>query len=116
MLRWYLGKTEVQVGNICGDVYKVYSDNVSINSGTPSSSLQGDITRLQSDVAAALGNPPPVAADAVIWKRVLTAYSNSAGEPTNAGLVAAVRSANGAAWGWTPFSGETLLVCLNVSI
>jgi hypothetical protein len=116
MRRWYSGMTVTQVANICGDVYKVYSDNVSINSGTPSSSLQADITGLQSDVATALGNPPPVAADAVIWKRVLTAYSNAAGESTNSGLVAVVRSANSAAWGWTPSFGGTLLVCLNVSI
>ena len=116
MSRWYSGATVVQAANVCGDVYRVYSDNVAVNSGTGSSSLEGDITTLQTDVAAALSNPPPVAADAVIWKRVLNAYSNTAGDGTNSGLVAAVRSAQNAAWTWTPSFGGTLLVCLNVNI
>jgi hypothetical protein len=116
MNRWYSGATVVQAANVCGDVSRVYSDNVAVNSGSGSSSLEGDITKLQTDVATALGDPPPVAADAVIWKRVLNAYSNAAGGPTNSGLVAAVRSAKNAAWTWTPSFGGTLLVCLNVSI
>jgi hypothetical protein len=116
MRRWYSGTTVTQVANICGDVYKLYSDNVSVNSGTGVSSLQADTVRLQTDVATALGNPPPVRADAVIWIRVLNAYSNAAGGPDNSGLVAAVRSAKNAAWNWTPPVGGTLLVCLNVSI
>ena len=116
MNRWHSGATVVQAANVCGDVYRVYSDNVAVNSGTGSSSLEGDITKLQTDVATALGNPPPDATDAVIWKRVLNAYSNAAGGPTNSGLVAAVRSAKNAAWTWTPSFGGTLLVCLNVSI
>jgi hypothetical protein len=29
MSRWYSGTTVTQVANICGDVYKLYSDNVS---------------------------------------------------------------------------------------
>jgi hypothetical protein len=92
MNAWYSGSTVTQVANVCGDVYRVYFDNVAINSGTGSSNLQGDITKLQTDVVTALGNPPPVARDAAIWKGVLNAYSNAAGDPTNAGLVAAVRS------------------------
>jgi len=116
MNRWYSGATVVQAANVCGDVYRVDSDNVAVNSGSGSSSLEGDITTLQTDVAAALSNPPPVAADAVIWKRVLNAYSNAAGDGTNSGLVAAVRSAQNAAWTWTPSFGGTLLVCLNVNI
>jgi hypothetical protein len=44
MNTWYSGATVVQVGNVSGDVYRIYSDNVAINSGTGSSSLQGDIT------------------------------------------------------------------------
>lgn len=89
MNAWYSGATVTQAANVCGDVYRVYSDNVAINSGTGSSNLQGDITKLQTDIAAALSNPPPVARDAAIWERVLNAYSNAAGDPTNAGLVAA---------------------------
>jgi len=116
MNRWYSGATVVQAASVCGDVSQVYSDNVAVNSGSGSASLEGDIARLQTDVAAAVGNPPPVAADAVIWKRVLTAYSNAAGGPTNSGLVAAARSAENAAWTWTPSFGGTLLVCLNVNI
>jgi hypothetical protein len=116
MNKWYSGVTVIQAANVCGDVYRVYFDNVAVNSGSGSSSLQGDITRLQADVVAAEGNPPPVAADAVIWKRVLNAYSNAAGGPTNSGLVAAVRSAEHAPWRWTPSFGGTLLVCLNVRI
>ena len=116
MNRWYRGTTVVQAANVCGDVYRVHFDNVAVNSGSGSSSLEGDITKLQADVATALSNPPPVAADAVIWKTVLNAYSNAAGGPTNSGLVAAVRSAKNAAWTWTPSFGGTLLVCLNVSI
>ena len=116
MNRWYSGATVVQAANVCGDVSQVYSDNVAVNSGSGSSSLEGDITKLQTDAAAALSNPPPVAADAVIWRRVLNAYSNAAGGPTNSGLVAAVRSAKNAAWTWTPSFGGTLLVCLNVNI
>jgi len=115
MSNWYSGTTVAKAANVCGDVYKLYFDNVSVNSGTGVSSLQADTLRLQSDAAAALADPPPVRADAVIWKRVLTAFSNSAGDPTNSGLVAAVRMAERAAWGWTPHPG-TLLVCLNVSI
>jgi len=114
MNTWYNGATVVQVGNVCGDVYRVYSDNVAINSGTGSSSLQGDITKLQKDIAIALGNPPPVARDAAIWRKVLNAYSNAAGDPTSAGLVAAVREADHAAWRWTPSSGM-LLSCLNTN-
>jgi hypothetical protein len=116
MTRWYSGVTVTDAANVCGDVSRVYSDNVAVNSGTGSSSLQGDITKLQADAATALGNPPPVAADAVIWKRVLTEYSDAAGGPTNSGLVAAVRSAEHAPWGWTPSFGGTLLVCLNVNV
>lgn len=116
MRRWYSGATVNQVANVCADVYRVYFDNVAVNSGSGSSSLETDITRLQADITTALGNPPPVAPDAVIWKRVLTAYSNAAGDPTNSGLVAAVRSAKDAAWTWTPSVGGTLLVCLNVSV
>jgi hypothetical protein len=115
MNAWYSGATVNQVANVCGDVSRVYSDNNAINSGTGSSNLQGDITKLQTDVATALGNPPPVHRDAVIWKRVLNAYSNAAGDPTNAGLVAAVRSADRAAWRWTPSFGGTLLSCLNTT-
>jgi hypothetical protein len=111
MNAWYSGATVTRVANVCGDVYRVYMDNVAINSGTGSSNLQGDITRLQTDVAAALSNPPPVARDAAIWKRVLSAYSNAAGDPTNAGLVAVARSADRAAWRWTPSFGGTLLSC-----
>ena len=116
MNRWCRGTTVVQAANVCGDVYQVYFDNVKVNSGSGSSSLEGDITKLQTDVATALSNPPPVAADARIWKRVLNAYSTAAGGPPNSGLVAAVRSAKNAAWTWTPSVGGTLLVCLNVSI
>ena len=116
MNRWYSGTTVVQAANVCGDVYQVYFDNVKVNSGSGSSSLEGDITKLQTDVATALSNPPPVAADVRIWKRVLNAYSNAAGGPPKSGLVAAVRSAKNAAWTWTPSVGGTLLVCLNVSI
>jgi hypothetical protein len=115
MNAWYSGATVNQVASVCGDVFRVYSDNNAVNSGTGSSSLQGDITRLQTDVAAALGNPPPVSRDAVIWERVLNAYSNAAGDPTNAGLVAAVRRADRAAWRWTPSFGGTLLSCLNTT-
>jgi hypothetical protein len=116
MRSWYSGATVSQVANVCGDVNRLYLDNVAVNSGSGSSSLETDITTLQADIATALANPPPVAADAVIWKRVLTAYSNAAGGPDNSGLVAAVRSAKNAAWNWTPPVGGTLLVCLNVSI
>jgi hypothetical protein len=70
--------------------------------------------KLQKDVASALGDPPPVARDAAIWRKVLNAYSNAAGGSTNAGLVAAVREADHAAWRWTPSSG-TLLSCLNTN-
>jgi hypothetical protein len=115
MNRWYSGATVVQAANVCGDVYRVYSDNVAVNSGSGSSSLEADITSLQTDVATALGNPPPVAADAAIWKTVLNAYSNAAGGPTNSGLVEAARSAKHAAWKWTPPGGPPL-VCVNVSI
>jgi hypothetical protein len=79
MGRWYDGTTVTQVASVCGDVYKLYSDNVSVNSGTGVSSLQADTTKLQADVAIALGNPPPVAADAVIWKRVLTRIQQRGG-------------------------------------
>jgi hypothetical protein len=109
---WYSGATAVDVANVCGDVYRVYSDDNAINSGTGSSSLQDDITSLQKNVATALGNPPPVARDAAIWEKVLNAYSNAAGDPASAGLVAAVREAGHAAWGWAPGAG-TLLSCLN---
>ena len=116
MNRWYSGATVIQAANVCGDVNEVWYDNVQVNSGTGSSRLTGDITRLQTDIATALGNPPPVAADARIWKRVLNAYSNAAGSGTNAGLFAAARSAQHAAWGWKPSFGPTLLVCVNTSI
>ena len=116
MRRWYSGATVNQLANVCGDVNRVFLNNVAVNTGSGSSSLAADIIRLQEDIATALGNPPPVAADAVIWKRVLTAYSNTAGGPTNSGLVAASRSAKNAEWTWTPSFGGTLLVCLNVSI
>jgi hypothetical protein len=115
MNAWYSGATVTQVANVCGDVFRVYSDNNAINSGTGSPNLQGDITKLQTDVATALGNPPPVVRDAAIWKRVLNAFSNAVGGPTNAGLVAAVRSADRAAWRWTPSFGGTLLSCLNTT-
>jgi uncharacterized protein YceK len=115
MNAWYSGATVTQAANVCGDVYRVYSDNVAINSGTGSSNLQGDITKLQTDIAAALSNPPPVARNAAIWERVLNAYSNAAGDPTNAGLVAAARSADRAAWRWAPSFGGTLLSCLNTN-
>jgi hypothetical protein len=115
MNRWYDGATVVDAANVCGAVYRVYMDIVAVSSGTGSSSLEGDITSLQTAVAAALSRPPPVAADAVIWKRVLNAYNNAANDPTNSGFVAAIRSASGAAWRWTPSFGGTLLVCLNAS-
>jgi hypothetical protein len=115
MNAWYSGATVAQVADVCGDVYRVYSDNVAINSETGSSNLQGDITKLQTDVAAVLSNLPPVARDAAIWKGVLNAYGNAAGGPSNAGLVAAARSADRAAWRWTPSFGGTLLSCLNAS-
>jgi len=115
MSRWYSGATVTQAANVCGDVYRVYSDNVAVNSGSGSSSLEPDITRLQGDIAAALSTPPPDAHDAAIWKRILNAYSNAAGAPTGAGLSAASRRAKHAAWTWTPSFGGTLLVCLNVS-
>lgn len=114
MNAWYSGATVVQAANVCGAVNRVYSDNVAINSGTGSSSLQGDITKLQTDVATALGNPPPVARDRAIWKKVLNAYSNAAGDAANAGLVAAVREADHAAWRWAPSSGAPLS-CLNTN-
>ena len=63
MNRWYSGATVVEAANVCGDVYRVDSNNVAVNSGSGSSSLEGDITKLQTDVATALSNPPPVAAD-----------------------------------------------------
>jgi hypothetical protein len=112
MSKWYSGATVVQAANVCGDVYRVYMDNVAVNSGTGSSSLDGDITKLQTAVAAALANPPPVAADALIWRRVLHEYSNAANAPTNSEFVEAVRTAKNAAWTWTPSFGGTLLVCL----
>lgn len=115
MNTWYSGATVNQVASVCGDVLRVYSDNNAVNSGTGSSNLQGNITKLQTDVATALGNPPPVSRDAAIWKRVLNAYSNAAGDPTNAGLVAAARRADRAAWRWTPSFGGTLLSCLNTT-
>jgi hypothetical protein len=115
MNAWYSGATVNQVASVCGDVFRVYSDNNAINSGTGSSNLQSDIAKLQTGVAAALGNPPPVARDAAIWKRVLNAYSNAAGDPTNAGLVAAARRADRAAWRWTPSFGGTLLSCLSTT-
>lgn len=114
MNTWYQGATVVQAASVCGDVYKVYSDDNAVNSGTGSSNLQADITSLQADVATALGNPPPVARDAAIWKAVLNAYGNAVGDATSAGLVAAVREADHAAWGWSPSSG-TLLSCLDTN-
>jgi hypothetical protein len=116
MNKWYSGPAVTDAANVCGDVSRVYSDNVAVNEGTGSSSLAGDVTTLQTAVAAAEGNPPPVPADAVIWRRVLIEYSEAAGGPTNLGLVAAVRSAEHAPWGWTPSFGGTLLVCLNVNV
>lgn len=116
MNRWYSGATVVQAANVCRYVYLVDSDNVAVNSGSGSSNLETDITKLQTDIATALRNPPPDATDAAIWKRVLNAYSNAAGGPTNSGLVAASRSAKDAPWTWTPSFGGTLLVCLNTSI
>jgi hypothetical protein len=116
MNRWYSGATVIQLANVCADVNEVWSDTVQINSGTGSSRLNGDIIRLQTDIATALSNPPPVAADAAIWKKILNAYSNAAGSGTNAGLFAAARSAQHAAWRWTPSFGPTLLVCVNTSI
>jgi hypothetical protein len=82
MNRWYSGVTVNQVANVCADVYRVYFDNVAVSEGNGSSHLTRDITDLQTDVATALSNPPPVAADAAIWKRVLNAYSNAAVRPT----------------------------------
>jgi hypothetical protein len=116
MNAWYSGATVTQAASVCGDVSRVDSDDNAVNSGTGSASLQGDITRLQTDVATALGNPPPVHRDAVIWKRVLNAYSNASGDPTSAGLVAAVREAQHAAWRWTPSFGGTLLSCLSTNL
>jgi hypothetical protein len=115
MNAWYSGATVVRVANVCRDVYRVFSDNVAVNSGTGSSSLQSDIIKLQTDVATALRNPPPAARDAAIWKRVLDAYSSAADDSTNAGLVAAVRSADRVAWRWNPSFGRTLLSCLNTN-
>jgi hypothetical protein len=115
MNAWYSGATVTQAPNVCRDVYRIYFDNVAINSGAGSSSLQGDITKLQANVAAALSNPPPVARDAAVWKRVLNAYGDAAGDPTNSGLVAVVRSAGRAAWRWTPSFGGTLLSCLSTN-
>jgi hypothetical protein len=114
MNAWYSGATVSQAANVCGAVYRVYADDNAVNSGTGSSNLQGDITSLQTDVATALGNPPPVHRDAVIWKRVLNAYDNAAGDATSAGLVAAVREADHAAWRWAPSTG-TLLSCINAT-
>jgi hypothetical protein len=116
MNRWYSGGTVTQVANVCADVNQVWSDNVQVSSGTGSSRLTGDITKLQTDIGAALSDPPPVAADAAIWKGILNAYSNAAGGPTNAGLFAAARSARHAVWKWTPSFGSMPLVCLNTSI
>jgi hypothetical protein len=65
------GATVVDAANVCGAVYRVYMNIVAVSSETGSSSLEGDITSLQTAVAAALSRPPPVAADAVIWKLVL---------------------------------------------
>ena len=115
MNRWYSGTTVVQAANVCGDVYRVYSDNVKVTRKRIVKPGRRH-HKLQTDVATALSNPPPVAADVRIWKRVLNAYSNAAGGPPKSGLVAAVRSAKNAAWTWTPSVGGTLLVCLNVSI
>jgi hypothetical protein len=115
MNKWYSGATVAEAANVCGDVYRVYSDNVAISSGSGSSSLEADITSLQHDVTKALSNPPPVAADATIWETVLNAYSDDAGDPTNSGLVAAARSSEDAAWNWAPSFGGTLLVCVNVN-
>jgi hypothetical protein len=47
MTRWYSGETVVQSANVCGDVFRVYFDNVAVNEGTGSSSLASDITTLQ---------------------------------------------------------------------
>lgn len=116
MNKWYSGATVIQVAHVCGDVSQVFSDDDAVSAGRGSSSLETDITRLHKDVATALDNPPPVAADAVIWKRILSAYSNAAGGPTSAGLVAASRRATHAPWAWTPSPGVTLLVCLSTSI
>jgi len=116
MRSWYTGQTVTETANVCGDVSQLFMAGNQVSSGTGSSSLESDITRLQDDVAIAIGNPPPVAADARIWHRVLNAYSNAAGDPTSSGLVAASRSASKAAWHWTPSFGGALLVCLNVDI
>ena len=112
---WYSGATVTHAANVCGDVSRVYSDNNAVNSGTGSSNLQGDITKLQTDVTVAVGNPPPVARDAAIWKRVLNAYSSVAGDPTNAGLVAAVRSADTRRVGIDTTLRRTLLSCLDTN-
>lgn len=37
MNRWYSGATVVQAASVCGDVARVYSDNVAVNSGSGSS-------------------------------------------------------------------------------
>jgi hypothetical protein len=116
MNAWYSGATVTQVANVCVDVYRVYIDNVAINSGTGSSNLHGNLSTLHTDVATALSNPPPVARDAAIWKTVLNAYSKAAGGSTNAGLVAAARSADRAAWRWAPPFGGTLLSCLSTAV
>jgi hypothetical protein len=116
MNNWYTGETVAHAANVCGDVNRLFLDDASVNSGTGVSSLQADITSLQDDVATALADPPPVERDARIWRRVLNAYGNAAGDPTSSGLVAAARSAKDAPWRWTPSFGGTLLTCINVNV
>jgi hypothetical protein len=115
MRSWYSGRIVAAAASVCGDVAQLAAADDQVNSGSGSSSLQGDITRLQDDVATALANPPPVRADARIWRRVLNAYSNAAGGPTSSGLVAVSRSAQHAASDWRPSSGP-LLACFSTSI
>jgi hypothetical protein len=115
MNRWYSGQTVVEAANVCGDVSQLFAADDQVNSGTGSSSLQSDITSLQTAVATALAVPPPVRADARIWRRILNAYSNAAGDATSSGLVVASRTAQHAAWGWAPPSGP-LLACISTNI
>jgi hypothetical protein len=120
MSNWYDGKTLIQVATVCGDVAALDNDDIEVSEGTGVSALASDTVALESEAEAALGNPPPVAADAVIWREVLNAYINAAGDSTDSGLVAdsglvrAVRMADDARWGWAPSTGS-LLGCLNVS-
>jgi hypothetical protein len=123
MNAWYSGATVVQVANVCGDVGQIQSAIGDANPGTPPN-WGNAFAQLPADVTTALGNPPPVHRDAVIWKRVLNAYSNAengSGATIGAtnqaimrGFESAALMAQHARWRWTPSTG-TLLVCFNTN-